>query len=85
MQPMAEYLTAQEASEYMSETEGFTAFEAALRAEEAEEYEAGWYSRLSASGYLDCTDWQGPYKNAFRAIRAVCELYEVNVRGDQLS
>lgn len=28
----------------------------------------GVYYRLSASGYLDCTDWHGPFKNALLAI-----------------
>jgi len=22
----------------------------------------GWYTRLSASGYMDCTDWEGPFE-----------------------
>ena len=30
-----------------------------------EEEVPGWYHRLSAPGYLDCTDWSGPFQ--FRA------------------
>lgn len=43
--------------------------------------EAGWYARLSASGYLDCTDWQGPYSTAFRAIRDLCRTYDIDLNG----
>ena len=28
----------------------------------------GWYWRLSASGYLDCTDWSGPFSTEFSAV-----------------
>ena len=28
----------------------------------------GWYWRLSASGYLDCTDWSGPFNTEFSAV-----------------
>ena len=42
----------------------------------------GWYARLSASGYLDCTDWSGPFPNAFRALRYVCDMYEIDIRGN---
>ena len=35
-----------------------------LRAERHE----GWYSRLSAPGYLDCTDWSGPFTTEQEAL-----------------
>lgn len=75
MVPVAEYFTADEAREFAAEQWD----------EETVAAGAGWYSRLSAPGYLDCTDWQGPYVNAFRAIRAVCDFYEVDVRGNPLT
>lgn len=40
-----------------------------------EDARAGWYSRLSAPGYLDCTDWSGPYKSQDEAFTALYEMY----------
>lgn len=37
--------------------------------------EPGYYSRLSASGYLDCTDWMGPYETEEEAVAALLETY----------
>ena len=34
-----------------------------------------YYARLSASGYLDCTDWSGPYDSVEQAAEALLELY----------
>lgn len=34
----------------------------------------GWYVRLSAPGYLDCTDWEGPFDSEFEAM---AELYDM--------
>lgn len=79
MIPVAEYFTVDDAREcYFDpcQEDG---------GDPGDEPEAGWYSRLSAPGYLDATEWQGPYPNAFRAIRAVCELYEVDVHGEDRS
>lgn len=64
MIPTAEYLSADEATEY-----------------EAGE-DAGFYARLSAPGYLDCTEWNGPYPRAWMALRAVCEEYDVRTDGE---
>jgi len=33
----------------------------------------GWCARLSMSGYLDCTDWLGPFDHEYQADKA-CEL-----------
>lgn len=46
------------------------------------ERKEGWYGRLSAPGYLDCTSWIGPYESADDAIAAVCEEYDVDEQGD---
>jgi hypothetical protein len=35
----------------------------------------GWYGRLSAPGYLDCTDWTGPHSTEDEAAEALFELY----------
>lgn len=39
----------------------------------------GWYHRLSAPGYLDCTDWTGPFQ-----FRADAEEDCVAVYGDDI-
>lgn len=36
---------------------------------------AGWYSRFSAPGYLDCTDWIGPFKSENEALIELWEMY----------
>lgn len=35
----------------------------------------GYFARLSAPGYLDCTDWSGPYSSATEAEDALSEMY----------
>lgn len=37
--------------------------------------EDGIYCRLSASGYLDCTDWHGPFKTIEEAAQCLVDLY----------
>lgn len=34
-----------------------------------------YYCRLSANGYLDCTDWSGPYDSVEDAAAALLEMY----------
>lgn len=34
----------------------------------------GWYSRFSAPGYLDCTDWSGPWPTEGEALAELAEL-----------
>jgi hypothetical protein len=37
-----------------------------------------WWVRLSANGYMDCTDWSGPYPT-YDSARRGCELeWDVN-------
>jgi hypothetical protein len=43
---------------------------------------AGWYGRLSAPGYLDCTEWSGPYKTEEEALLEVCDTYDVDLDGN---
>ena len=33
------------------------------------------YARLSANGYLDCTDWSGPYDSVEEAAEGLLSLY----------
>ena len=49
-----------------------------------DEPEAGFYARLSAPGYMDATDWTGPFATEEAALEAVQELYEVDAEGNQL-
>lgn len=35
----------------------------------------GWFVRFSAPGYMDCTDWNGPYDSDLHAIRELDEQY----------
>ena len=35
----------------------------------------GWFARLSAPGYLDSTDWMGPFKTEEEAIQALKDQY----------
>ena len=39
--------------------------------------ETGWYCRESAPGYLDCTDWCGPYDTEVEAISEYCDMHEI--------
>jgi hypothetical protein len=33
------------------------------------------YARLSASGFLDCTDWSGPFQSVEEAAQHLIETY----------
>lgn len=35
----------------------------------------GWFARLSAPGYMDCTDWIGPYDTEEEAVEECEALY----------
>lgn len=53
-------LTNEEQKELLQYTGGYTFFSA--------EVQTGYFSRLSASGYLDCTDWNGPYETLYECV-----------------
>jgi len=40
-------------------------------------FKPGWYGRLSAPGYVDASDWNGPFETAAEALHYTCERYEV--------
>jgi methionyl-tRNA synthetase len=46
--------------------------------EEAEiEEQTGWWARLSAPGYMDATDWSGPFDSEAEAKAALAEEYDL--------
>ena len=53
-------LTNEEQKELLQYTGGYTFFSA--------EVQTGYFSRLSASGYMDCTDWNGPYETLYECV-----------------
>jgi hypothetical protein len=40
--------------------------------------EPGWFCRLSAPGYLDCTDWDGPFETLEEAKEHITNTFMVN-------
>ena len=45
----------------------------------------GYFARLSAPGYLDCTDWYGPYKTLAEAKEHLSAIFDVDPdTGDDL-
>lgn len=76
MIPEAEYFSKEEAAEY-------AVYEYA-DPEDRENAKAGWYARLSAPGYLDATDWYGPFNTSDEALAHVMDLYEVDGNGDPI-
>jgi len=47
------------------------------QAKEVDLYELkeGWFARLSAPGYMDCTDWCGPFKSEEEANKYLLDTY----------
>lgn len=43
--------------------------------EEPEDCKEGWLARLSASGYMDCTDWLGPFESQALAFINLVDTY----------
>jgi hypothetical protein len=35
-----------------------------------------WWCRLSAPGYMDCTEWSGPYASERLAREAIADMYD---------
>lgn len=73
MQPEAQRFTQDEVKEFID-----------MGHEYLEDAEAGWYGRLSAPGYLDASDWQGPYETGEEALKAVMNFYEVDEDGEEI-
>lgn len=55
--------------------EFFAQGELELEDEDGNEYGAGWYARLSAPGYMDATEWSGPFGTEDEALEALYEMY----------
>lgn len=50
-----------------------------------EEHIGKFFARLSAPGYLDCTEWSGPFDTIQEAYRHIEELFDVHpVTGEYL-
>lgn len=45
----------------------------------------GFYARLSASGFMDCTEWSGPYSSEAEALADLCDTYDIGEDGEPLS
>ena len=73
LKPFVHFLTVEEAKEELADI---------LEPEDLEELTAGYYGRLSAPGYLDCTDWHGPFDTAEEALDYVCDIYDVDEDGE---
>jgi hypothetical protein len=50
-----------------------------LWADDGDVEEDGVYSRLYAPGYLDCTDWHGPFETVEEAVAKLLNLYADDV------
>ena len=66
MQPDVQPFSQDEALELMAELDA--------DADPSEDL-AGYYFRLSAPGYLDCTDWSGPYQTEEEAVAELLSQY----------
>lgn len=44
----------------------------------------GWFSRLSADGYTDCTEWMGPFASEDEAIAEVKEAFDCDDEGNDV-
>lgn len=42
------------------------------------EQATGYFARLSMPGFLDCTDWQGPYSTEEAALAALTDQYDLD-------
>lgn len=66
MTPYVEYFNEQDAKEYVADC---------CEEQDTDYLTAGYYARLSASGYLDCTDWIGPFDTEAEALQELYETY----------
>lgn len=48
------------------------------------EKQVGWWAHLTAHGYMDQTDWAGPFKTEAEAMEYLKETYEVDEQGEPL-
>jgi hypothetical protein len=43
--------------------------------QDAPELVEGWFCRLSAPGYMDCTEWSGPHQTRVQALAELDRMY----------
>ncbi len=41
-------------------------------------YHTGWYCRLSAPGYLDSTEWSGPFESEEEAMASLVDTFDLD-------
>lgn len=74
MKPIAKYFDSADVVELLTpdedESEDSTRWELVSDMPKPE-----WYSRLSAPGYMDCTEWQGPYDTEEEALEGLYEVF----------
>lgn len=39
---------------------------------------SGWFARLSAPGYMDCTDWSGPFATEDEAREHIRDMFDID-------
>lgn len=64
-----------DAREYCQPEYGISDYE-----EPSTDDQSGYYARLSAPGYLDCTEWSGPFSTEDEAYESLVEMYGDSVR-----
>lgn len=77
MVPTADWFSAEEALECAQNEEGYDGSEL-----DPDDYREGWYACLHAPGYLDRTEYTGPFDTYQKAVEWACEFYEVDENGD---
>jgi hypothetical protein len=78
MRPTAIFFARDEAREFVCSDD------CSYHDDECDDHGAGWYGRLSAPGYMDCTDWGGPHASKAVALASVCDMFDVDENGDDL-
>lgn len=46
--------------------------------EKVAEVEEGWFWRISAEGFMDCTEWVGPFQSLLAAKRDCRDTHEID-------
>ena len=62
---------------YFAETDEYHPPETMDMSSVAQDIATGWWARLSAPGFLDCTDWQGPYDSEEKALEELAETFDL--------
>lgn len=57
--------------------------ELSLNPDDEVEKVSGWWGRMSASGYLDCTDWTGPFGTEEECMEELENMYGAEEYNDE--